>query len=120
MPALVDDIAAGMRPARIESWSDNAVKERYPNARDGSTDPSEGFYDSAADAAGAIAARGALLGTERRRFAAEVDGLVWPDLSGGVPTVQLIDPEQSVNAPGLVTQIELSLEDEVTRFEVMV
>jgi hypothetical protein len=120
MPALVDDIAAGMRPARIESWSSDVLKGRYPNARDGSTDPAEGFYDSAADASTAIAARGALVGTERRRFVVEAQALIWPDLTAGIPTVSLVDPDHSVNAPGITSQIEVDLEDEATRYEVMV
>lgn len=120
MPALIADIAAGTRPAQIESWQDAAVKARYPNARDGSKDAAEGFFDDAANAITAITARGALLGTERRRFRVLVDELWWPNPAAGIPTVTLIDPEQSVNAAGLVSRVEVNLEAESTLFEVFI
>jgi hypothetical protein len=119
MPALPADIAAGTRPAQIETWSSSAIKARYPNARDGSEPVAEGFFDNTSDAAAAIAARGALIGTDRRRFAVTAAQVVWPDLSAGIfPAVALIDPEYSVNGTGLVARIEVSLEDETTAFEV--
>jgi hypothetical protein len=119
MPADPADISAGIRPARVEQWSDAAVKARYPSARDGLTQPAEGFFDTAANGATAIAARGAILGTERRRFTAEVDGLQWLDPSTGVPSVQLVDAEQAVDAPCLTVRIELDLDAERTRLELL-
>src|SRR4051812_5441710 len=119
MPASVADIAAATRRARIESWSDAAVKTRYANARDGQAEPAEGVFDAAADGAAAIAARAALLGTERRRFAIVAQDLVWHDpASAGVPIVTLIDAEQIANGNFIAVRIELSLEAETTSFEV--
>ncbi len=120
MPATAADIAAGTRPAQIESWSSATMKSRYPNARDGSQSPAEGFFDSAANAVTAITARGALLGTERRRFQVVVNDLIWPTPELGLPTVILNDPEQGVSAVALVSRVEVDLEDEVTNYEVMV
>jgi hypothetical protein len=118
MPATPADIAAASRRARIETWSDAAVKARYANARDQQDEPAEGFFDSAADGAIAIAARGALMGTERRRFTAVAADIVWPDFAAGVPLVKLIDPEHLVNGNFLPVRIALSLEAETTSYEV--
>lgn len=115
MPALTSDIAAGTRPAAVETWRDDGVKARLPSARDGSD--GEGFFDLTADAAAAVAARGALIGTERRRFMVTAQGLEWPNPAAGVPTARLIDAEQSIDAPCLVARIEVDLEGEVTRYE---
>lgn len=120
MPATPEHIAAGIREAQIESWADATIKGRYVRARDGSETPAEGFFDSAADAAAVLVARAALLGTERRRFKVVVDELVWPDPAAGIPTVQLIDDEQGVSAPGIVCRVEVNLESEQTVYEVMV
>jgi hypothetical protein len=119
MPATTADITAASRRARIESWSDAAVQTRYPNARDGQAEPAEGFFDLAADGATAIAARAALLGTERRRFTAVAHDLVWHDLEAGFPLVKLVDPEQAVNGNTLPARIALSLEAETTSYEVI-
>ena len=120
MPALPEDIAAGTRPARVETRSDAAIKARYARARDGSEAPAEGFFDAAADAVTALIARAGLIGTERRRFKVVVDELIWPAPGAGLPTVTLIDPEHQVSAPALVARVAVSLEDETTTFEVMV
>mgnify|MGYP003576328756 CR=1 FL=1 len=117
MPALTADIAAAIRRAKVESWSDAAVKTRYPNARDGLAEPAEGFFDSTADGQAAIAARGALFGTERRRFAAAAQTLVWPDLAAGIPLVRLVDPDLKLDANTIPVRIELSLEDGTTSYE---
>jgi hypothetical protein len=118
MPAEVADIAAAIRPARVESWSDAAVKTRYPNARDGQAAPAEGFFDSAANAVTVITARAALFGTERRRFIPSVQDLLWPDLLTGIPVIALVDAEQQANGNHIPARIELSLEDETTSYEV--
>jgi hypothetical protein len=120
MPATPADISAGIREARIETWSSATIQGRYPSARNGSDEPAEGFFDAAADAATAIAARGALIGAERRRFAVQSDDVAWLDPSLGLPTVTLIDPEQAVSGAALVCRVEVSLEDETTTFEVLV
>lgn len=119
MPALPEDIAPGIRRARVEAWESAAVKVRYPSARDGSVQPAEGFFDNAADGAAAIAARGAIFGTERRRFTVRAAELIWPDpAAAGIPTITLNDPEQKVNGPMIAARIEINLEDERTAYEV--
>lgn len=120
MPALTADIAAGTRPAKIETWTDAAIQARYPNARDASERPAEGFFDSAANAVTALTQRGALIGAERRRFKVVIGEPWFPDPKSGIPTVTLIDPEQKVNAAGMVSRIEVNLESETTIFEVIV
>lgn len=120
MTALPADIAAGSRGAQIELLATAAIKTRYPGARDGSEAPAEGFFDVAADAVTALVARGALVGTERRRFKVVVAELIWPDPAVGIPTVTLIDPEQGVSASAMVSRIELNTEEELTIYEVMV
>lgn len=120
MPALPEDIAAGTRQATVERWQSSTMKARYPSARDGLLAPSEGFFDDPAHAAAAAAQRGALIGTERRRFKAVADGLLWLDPAASFPCVQVIDPEQGVNATGLVSRMEVNLETGQTILEVMV
>jgi len=116
MAALPDDIAAVSRDAVIVTWYDAAIAARYPSARDGSETPSFGCFDSAADAATVITARGALTGTDRRRFAVSAASIVWPDLAT-LPSAQLVDAEQSVNAACLQARLELDLEAETSNFE---
>lgn len=120
MPALTADIAAGTRAAQVETWSNAAILSRYPSARDGNAEPSEGLFDSAADAATAITARGALVGVDRRRFLAPINDVVWIDPATGVPTFTAVDPEQSVNGPAMPMRIELDLATETTKIEVLV
>lgn len=118
MPATVGDIAAATRAAQIETWSDAAVKTRYPNARDGQAVPAEGFFDVSADGNTAITARAAIFGTERRRFTAAAFDLLWHDLTAGIPLVKLTDVEQAVDANMIPARISVSLEDETTSYEV--
>ncbi len=120
MPALPSDIAAGTRAMQVETWSDAAIKARYPRARDGGESPAEGFFDNVADADLAIAQRGVLIGTERRRFGVTAAEIVWIDPAAGFPTARLRDAEQAVDAAGIVSRFELNLEAETTVFEVMV
>lgn len=117
MPATVADIAAGTRAAAVATWSDPAIQSRYPSARDGSAEPSAGYFDAIADAQAIANARGALLGVDRRRFAVTVDDLVWIDPTTGLPTFRLVDTENAVAAPMLVSQIAVNLEDETTALE---
>lgn len=120
MPATDADIAAASRQARIEAWSDVAVQTRYPNARDGQTEPAEGFFDSASDGVTAITARAALFGNEAiRRFTATAYDLIWHDLEAGFPIVKLIDPEQALNGNTIPARVSLSLEAETTSYEVI-
>jgi len=120
MPALPADISAGTREAQIETWTSATIKARYARARDNSDAPSDGYFDSAADADTALTARAALIGVERRRFSIVVEGLHWIAPGLGTPTVTLIDPENGVNAAAMVTRVEVDLDAERTTFEVFV
>lgn len=117
MPALAADIAAGTRLATISSWSNATIKTRYPNARDGSAEVAEGFFDAATDCDTALTARGALIGTERRRFVVPVGDLLWIDPASGLPTYTLVDVEQAANGAFLLARYELDLEAETTTLE---
>lgn len=120
MPALPSDIAAGTRAMQIETWTSDAIKSRYPGARDGGESPAEGFFDNVADADAAMAQRGALIGVERRRFSVSAAELVWLDPSSGFPALRLRDEEQAVEGAGLISRYEINLESETCVFEVMV
>jgi hypothetical protein len=117
MAATPADIAAASRAAAVAGWADPAIAARYPSARDGLVSPAPGFFDSLADAQAMVNARGALIGTERRRFAVEVADVVWPTVSTGVPQVQLIDSEQAVSATFLAARVEIDLDTEATNYE---
>lgn len=117
MPADFDDIAAATRAAAIATWSSAATIARYPNARDGTVTPAPGFFDSIADAQTAANARGTLIGAERRRFAVDVQELIWPDVESGVPTIRLVDGEQGADLPCLTARIEIDLDAETTSLE---
>lgn len=115
--ALPADIAAGTREAVIVNWSNNAIKLLFPSARDGSTDPSEGFFDTAADGQAAIDQRGALIGVIRRRFKAVVADVLWFDPSQGLPAVTLVDAEQSAIGTFMIGRAEVDLEAETTTLD---
>jgi hypothetical protein len=118
MPALPADIAAATRPATVQSWSNGAIRARYPNALDGRASPAEGNFDVPAHAQAAVDQRGQLFGVERRRFVIDAAAVVWPDPSTGLPAAQLIDPEQAVNAAHMAARIEVDLENKTTAYEV--
>lgn len=117
MPATAADIAGASRDAAVVAWADASIAARYPSARDGSVAPAVGFFDAAADAETMVNARGALIGTERRRFAVRAADVIWPSVSLAVPQAQLIDIEQAVSATFLAARIEVDLEAETTNFE---
>lgn len=118
MPAAAADIFAASREVAVASWTDAAIVARYPSqARDGSVTPADGYFDSVVDAQAVVNARGAIIGTETRRFAVSVDDLYWPSIPTSLPLVKLIDAEQGVNATLFPSRIELDLENEVTAFE---
>ena len=115
------DIALGTRQQQVQSVEYPAIKARYPNtARDAQSEVPNGYFDLLADADAVLAARGTLQGTERRRFAVEVDGLIWFDAMA-YPGIRLIDPapDMSVDLVCLVARWEIDLEAEVTRFELL-
>lgn len=117
MPADFEDIAAAIRAASIAVWSDGLTAGRYPNARDGTVAPAAGYFDRIDDAQAVANARGVLIGAERRRFAAEVQELIWPDVESGVPTMRLIDAEQNADLACLTARIEIDLDAETTSLE---
>lgn len=117
MTANPADIAAATREALIESWSSDAIKTRYVGARDGGSPAAEGFFDDPDDAQAAADQRGALLGTERRRFTVPVQDLLWIDPTVGLPTYRLIDGLQIVDAPCIPARFEIDLEAEMTNLE---
>ena len=118
MPATAADIGAGTRRAKILTWEDSAIQTRYPNARDGSLVPDAGFFDSAADGDTILAARGALIGVERRRFAVAAQDVIWIDPAAGLPTIALTDTGLAVDANHLPSRIEIDLDAETTSLEV--
>ena len=117
MPATIADIAAGSRDVATATWADPTIVGKYPSARDGSTAPADGYFDSAADAQTVVNARGALIGVERRRFTVVAADLVWPDVTAGVPSVALVDAEQGATSAALAARLELDLDAETTSFE---
>lgn len=120
MPApTAADIARATRLAAVATVSDAAVLTRQPGARDGSAAPRAGLWDALADAAAVLVQAQALIGTERRRFAVDVSGVLALAVSTATPTVQLIDAELAVNAPALVSRIVIDDDAETTSLEVM-
>lgn len=117
MPADIADIAAASRDAVTATWSSATVAARFPNARDGTVKPATGYCDSVADAQVLVDARGALIGTDRRRFAVDVHELIWPDIEAGLPTLRLIDAEQRADLPCLTARIEIDLDAAATSLE---
>lgn len=117
MAAISTDIAAAKREAIIVSISDSAIRDRFPNARDGQKAPATGYFDSPDDCAASLARRNALLGTVRRRFAVRVQDVIEPDLSAGLPSWRLVDAEQAVDAVCLVARVECDWEEEATAME---
>jgi hypothetical protein len=117
MAALPEDIAAASRDALAERWESAAIQARYPGARDAGSPPAEGFFDDPDDAQAAADQRGALLGVERRRFVAPVQALLWIDPTTGLPTYQLVDADQLVDAPCIPARFELDLERDETTLE---
>jgi hypothetical protein len=113
------DIALGTRQQQVQSVEYPAIKVQNPNtARDAQSDVPSGYFDLLADADAVLAARGTLQGTLRRRFAVEVDGLVWFDPLS-YRGVRLIDVDMSADLTCLVARWEIDLDNEITRFELL-
>jgi hypothetical protein len=120
MPApLAADIARATRAAAIVAVEDAAVRTRQPGARDQLAAPRAGFWDAAADAAAVLGQAQALIGTERRRFQADVAGVLALATATTTPTVTLRDDGLAVNAPALVARIVIDDEAETTSLELM-
>lgn len=118
MPALDADIAAASRDVVTATWSSATIAARYPSARDGSLDPAAGYFDSLTDAQAMANARGALIGTERRRFAVVVEEALAIDPTNGVPQARVIDIEQALDATMLAARVEVDLDQDRTSLEV--
>lgn len=116
MPALPSDIAAAIRERVVVSTEDAAIKSRFPSARDNSSDPAEGFFDSPTDAQAAVSQRASLIGATRRRFVVEVADIV-DVAAGAIPTHRIIDAEQGLDASMLLARIEVDLEQDATQME---
>jgi hypothetical protein len=116
MPATSADIAVATRPSVTASWSNSTIRTRYPTAsRDGTGEIVTGHCDAIADAQVLVDAQGALIGTERRRFAVRLDGLHW---IAPASTVTVIDAEQGgLSGPALVSRCAFDLEEEMTVLE---
>ncbi|MCK0531447.1 hypothetical protein [Sphingobium agri] len=114
MTALPADIALAIRPAAIADASDAATKARFAGARDNLDSPSQGFFDSTADALDVLTTRFSLLGAVRRRFAVEVQDALLINIEQGVPNFRLVDDEQFVDGATLCARIEVDLENETT------
>uniref|UniRef100_UPI0035C9C7B5 hypothetical protein n=1 Tax=uncultured Sphingomonas sp. TaxID=158754 RepID=UPI0035C9C7B5 len=118
MPALDSDIAVASRDVAVATFTSATIAARYPDARDGSVDAAAGYFDNIADAQAVVNARGALIGTERRRFTVIAQDLAWPSVSTALPQVSLIDAEQDASGSFLVARVELDLEADTTTYEV--
>ena len=113
------DIALGTRAQQVEKVETPAIKARYPNsARDDIDNTPQGYFDLVVDAQTVLAARQSLQGVERRRFAVEVDGLIWFD-SIVFAGVVLVDPDLNVNVTCLVSRWQIDCENERTTFELL-
>ena len=120
MPALPADIIRATRAARVVSISDSAILSAHPNARDMGDSPQPGYFESASDATAALELAQDLLGTFRRRFLVTVHDDVEVDPLTEIPTFQLIDAEQAIDGPALLTRFEIDDETETTSLEVLV
>lgn len=118
MPATVSDAARASRRSQPAEAEDSAIKAVFGDlARDGRTSPAPGFFDVLADAVAAMVARLAIIGVLRRRFAVTIMGMIWPDLSNGVPVWTLVDAENDANGKFLVARVQIDTEEEVTTME---
>lgn len=117
MPALAADIARALRGATIVEVETPAIKVAFSRARDGRSEPVKGYFDIAADAQTALTARMGLIGTIRRRWAVGVDGMIWPDLTLGVPVWRLVDAEHDVDGKCLTARLQIDAEEETTSLE---
>lgn len=120
MPATPANIARALRAARVVTRDDPAIRAAFADARDQVDDPRPGYFELSADAEAALALAADLLGTHRRRFVVGLSGEVWLDPAASVPTWHLTDSEFQVAAPGLVTRVELDMEQETTTVELLV
>jgi hypothetical protein len=118
MTAVAADIVAAGRVARIVKREDASIKSSYPGARDNLESPSTGYFDSQSDAMAALNIEGTLTGVARRRFSARVQEMdILDPATDGVPTYHLIDAEQQVDTPCLVSRVVVDLENEATDLE---
>lgn len=115
MPALPADIAAALRAQINVSTSDATIKSRFPNARDGNLTPADGYFDDPAHAQLAVNQRAALIGAVRSRASVDIAEIVAVD--GSLPTHRIVDAEQGIDLPMLLSRIEQDRETETTASE---
>lgn len=117
MPARPADIRRATRRSQIVTREDAAIKAQFPHARDQIEQPEPGFFESAADAASALAFKAALAGQFRRRAVVALDDVVEVDPALAIPTWSVSDAETGLSMDVLVTRFEMNCEEESTRFE---
>lgn len=121
MAALVSDIVFTTRPngVTLDTQSSATVKTRYgASARDNSTSPSKGYFDSVTDAAVVNAERFALIGTERLAFQCIANQLYTTlDASQQTTTVTIVDALHGINRKMLVAALNINLDDGTTTFQ---
>jgi hypothetical protein len=119
--ATAADIELGTRAQQVEKVENATIKARYPNAaRDDLLDPATGYFDLVVDAQTVLAARAALQGVERSRYAVEVEGIIWFDPIA-YAGVRLIDSEATppLDLLCLVARWQVDCEAERTSFELL-
>lgn len=126
MPATVADIGLATRGEYAFDTQESAtIKGRHLGARDTADKPRVSWLDSVSNAGVVNAAAFALVGTERRRFAVPVDGLVGVgagktlDPSSTTPAVEFVDAELAADLDALVVRVELDLGAERTNLEIL-
>ncbi|WP_310496489.1 hypothetical protein [Sandarakinorhabdus sp.] len=112
-----DDVARATRAAAVDVRVDAAVLTRQPGARDQLATPRKGYWDAIADAAAVNTETAALIGTERRRFAVRVGGVLSIDASTVTPTVTLIDAGLAANGAFLISRIAVDDDAAATDLE---
>ena len=119
MPAYALDIIRATRQARVVTREDADLKLPFPNARDAADSPEPGYFESALDAAKALALKAALVSMFHRRFLVTIADEMWIDPLAGVPTGRLIDFEHGVDTAALLTRVEIDMNEETCRVEVL-
>lgn len=120
MPAQPTDIIRAIRQSRIVTDEDTAILTAFPNARDQNDSPTPGYFESASDATTLLALKAALIGAFRRRFAVRINSILELDPLTEIPTYNLVDSEHNVSGDGLVTRIEVDLQEQTTNVELLI
>lgn len=108
-PARIGFIQEEFRRAIAETAE---MRTRYGTLARESDDPVGTFFDHEADAQIIADARQDLLGTERRRFRAQVKGVAEVlalQFDGDVPVANFVDTDRRLDRPMLVSEIVVDL-----------